>query len=382
MDRNRLEALVEALPEHAGHVVGWIRINAWLTPDQPPVVIPPASLDDDLAADVSQGLWAWLGHLPASWPLDGTIARLTRRLRPGGWIAVSWGDDSSFDLGLLCEREAANRVGLVRDALHLAGVRDVTLVPGAVPMLIGRRMAPEPARVSVVVLACNQEATLAATLDSVVAQTHPDVELVIVDDGSRDGTGRVIQRYRDRARVLAHANWGVARSLNHALLHATGQHFTWIGGDNLLYPTALDVLASELDADPGLGGVYADHDVISDAGRYVETERKPAFSIEAARQRYLMGIVFLTRASAAHAVGGFDASLTVAEDDAFWLAVAERNRILHVPQVLGAYRFHAPARDAAHARIRALKLAEARRVSRALRQRERAVLDSPSTRSA
>lgn len=375
-------ALVDALPEHAGRVVGWIRINAWLEPDQAPVVIPPASLDDALGADVSQGLWAWLGHLPATWPLDATITRLVRRLRPGGWIAVSWGDESSFDLGVLCEREPTNRVGLVRDALHLAGVRDVTLVPGAVPMLVGRRLAPEPARVTVVVLACNQERTLAATLDSVVTQTHPDVELLIVDDGSRDSTCRVIQRYRDRARVLSHANWGVARSLNHALLQATGQHFTWIGGDNLLYPTALDVLASELDADPGLGGVYGDHDVVSDAGRYVETERKPAFTIEAARERYLMGIVFLTRTSVARAVGGFDASLAVAEDDAFWLAVAERNRVLHVPQVLGAYRFHAPARDAAEARVRALKLAEARRVSRALRRRESAPSVSPTTRFA
>lgn len=382
MDRNQLVALVDALPEHAGRVVGWIRINAWLEPSQPPMVIPPASLDNEQGAGGSQALWAWLGHLPASWPLDATVGRLVRRLRPGGWIAVSWGDDSSFDLGVLCEREATNRVGLVRDALHLAGVRDVTLVPGAVPMLVGRRMSPRPARVSVVVLACNQERTLAATLDSVAAQTHPDVELLIVDDGSRDSTPRVIHPYRDRARVLSHANWGVARSLNHALLQASGQHFTWIGGDNLLYPTALDVLAAELDCDTTVGGVYADHDVISDAGRYVETERKPGFSLEAARERYLMGIVFLTRTSVARAVGGFDASLAVAEDDAFWLAVAELHHVVHVPQVLGAYRFHAPAPDAAHARTRALKLAEARRVSRALRQRAPATSASTPPRSA
>ncbi len=370
MDRRRFESLLTNLPEFGGRLVGWMRISTWAEGASSATVLPPASLDDDGGERSSSAAWAWLGDLPGTWPLDRTVSRLVRRVTPGGWVAISWGLDSRWNVGLLCERDVENRAACVRDALHLAGVRDVAVVAGAFPTLVGRRMADERERVSVAVLARDQERTLAATLDSLCMQTHPDVEILVIDDGSRDRTARIADRYRDRVRVLSHSNWGVARSLNHAFLQSTGAHFTWIGGDNLLYPTALEVLASELASDGELGGVYADHDVISDAGRYLHTERKPDFSLDLVRRRYVMGIVFLTPRAVVDAVGGFDAELDVAEDDAFWLAVAERYPIARVPQVLGAYRFHGPATSLNAARTRAAKLAAARRVSERLRQAE------------
>ncbi len=381
MDERRFIASLEGLPESHGRLAGWIRVVGWRSAGAQAAVIPPPSLDDDAGADSLAGVWAWLGNLPGTWPLDRTVERLVRLVRPGGWVALSWSDDSRWHPGLLCEREATNLRGSATDALMLTGIRDITGSPAVDGVgrstLMGRKMAGERGRISVAVLAYQCRATIAATIDSLLAQTHPDVEILVIDDGSTDGSARLIDRYRDRVRALSHSNWGVARSLNHALAQSTGRYFSWIGGDNLLYPTALEVMGSELDTDPTLGGVYADHDVVGDDGRYMRTERKPAFDLALARERYLMGVVFLARGDSARAVG-FDPTLAVAEDDQFWLGLAERQPLVHVPQVLGAYRFHGPMRDPKRARARAEKLAECRRVSVQLRSGERDIVAAPT----
>jgi glycosyltransferase involved in cell wall biosynthesis len=87
--------------------------------------------------------------------------------------------------------------------------------------------------VSVVIPAYNAAATLPDTLDSVLAQTYRNVEIIVVDDGSRDGTPDVLARYAPRVRVLRQANGGLAAARNTGLAAARGQLIALLDADDL-----------------------------------------------------------------------------------------------------------------------------------------------------
>ena len=96
--------------------------------------------------------------------------------------------------------------------------------------------APDLPLVSVVIPAYNAAATLAATLDSVLAQTYPHIEIVVVDDGSRDDTAGVLARYAPRVRAIRQANGGLAAARNAGLSAATGEFIALLDADDLCEP--------------------------------------------------------------------------------------------------------------------------------------------------
>jgi len=113
-----------------------------------------------------------------------------------------------------------------------------------------------PPLVSVLLPACNAASTLPAALDSLLAQTLADFEVVAVDDGSTDGTAAVLAEYarRDpRVRVLAAPHAGIAPALNTALAAARGRFLARMDADDLARPERLARQAAALEAEPGLG---------------------------------------------------------------------------------------------------------------------------------
>lgn len=95
---------------------------------------------------------------------------------------------------------------------------------------------PDLPLVSVVIPAYNAAATLADTLDSVIGQTYPHIEIVVVDDGSRDATAEVLARYAPRVRAIRQANGGLAAARNAGLAAATGEFIALLDADDLCEP--------------------------------------------------------------------------------------------------------------------------------------------------
>lgn len=113
-------------------------------------------------------------------------------------------------------------------------------------MKFGRRGSP---RVSVVVPVYDVEAYLPEALDSVLAQTHPAIEVVVVDDGSTDGSGAIADEYaaRDpRVRVVHIGNRGLGAARNEGLRHATGELLAFADSDDVVPPDAYTVLHRQL----------------------------------------------------------------------------------------------------------------------------------------
>jgi glycosyltransferase involved in cell wall biosynthesis len=104
--------------------------------------------------------------------------------------------------------------------------------------------------VSVVIPSYNSAATLPATLDSVLAQTYPNLEIIVVDDGSTDATGEVLARYAPRVRAIRQANGGLACARNAGCTAAAGRFIALLDADDLCEPERIGTQVAFMAARP------------------------------------------------------------------------------------------------------------------------------------
>jgi glycosyltransferase involved in cell wall biosynthesis len=126
--------------------------------------------------------------------------------------------------------------------------------------------------VSVVVPTFNRAYCIGDTVDSVLAQTYRDLEIVLVDDGSTDGTGELIaRRYASepRVRYLAQANQGVSGARNHGLRQARGELIALLDSDDRWHPWKLEAQVKCLQALPEAGMIWTDMDAVDPTGAIV-----------------------------------------------------------------------------------------------------------------
>jgi glycosyltransferase involved in cell wall biosynthesis len=112
------------------------------------------------------------------------------------------------------------------------------------------------ARVSVMIGAYNAERYLGEAIASVLAQTHPPAELIVVDDGSTDGTSAVAQTYGPPVRCIRQENGGMAAARNRAIAEASGDYFAFLDADDRFYPDKLERQLAVFDDDPSLDIVF------------------------------------------------------------------------------------------------------------------------------
>jgi hypothetical protein len=128
--------------------------------------------------------------------------------------------------------------------------------------------ASTPVRISAIVPAYNVERYVAAALDSLLAQTAPFHEIIVIDDGSTDGTGSIVARYGKLpgVRVLHVDNGGQGRARNLALTHASGEFVYFFDADDLLDAGFVAAMQATLAARPALDIVYFSGQSFADAG--------------------------------------------------------------------------------------------------------------------
>lgn len=104
--------------------------------------------------------------------------------------------------------------------------------------------------VSVIVLVFNREKTIRRCIDSILTQTHGDLELILVDDGSQDGTGLICDHYGrvdSRVRVFHNINHGVSYSRNYGLDHATGEYVIFVDSADYINTSYIEHLLEKTE---------------------------------------------------------------------------------------------------------------------------------------
>jgi alpha-1,3-rhamnosyltransferase len=212
--------------------------------------------------------------------------------------------------------------------------------------------------VSVAIPAYNHAAYIEDCLASVCAQTYPELELVLIDDGSQDDMLEVARRYLeshgDRFRRIVlerQENQGVSAASNAVIAACHGEWVHLLGSDDVLHPDKIARIQQAI-ADwnsPDLALVHADADTVDEHGRSVMRRRQkprpaPGPDREAWRvlflgDNYIINPTVTLRRDAFLSVGGFDRHLAL-EDIDCWLRLSARYAIARVPEVLASYRKH------------------------------------------
>jgi glycosyltransferase involved in cell wall biosynthesis len=204
-------------------------------------------------------------------------------------------------------------------------------------------------RVSVIIPAYNAAKFIRATIASVLAQTHADLEVIVVDDGSVDETASLVEAIaQDDSRVRLHrqANAGVSAARNAALALASGAYIAPIDADDLWHPTKLEKqLAIFAASPPSVGFVYCWFAVIDENDDVIFPRRIYYTPTGHVYPQLVVGNIVgnasspLLRRSVASEVGGYDTGFREGcEDLDFYLAAAERCEFGLAPEFLVGYR--------------------------------------------
>lgn len=187
--------------------------------------------------------------------------------------------------------------------------------------------------------AYNSERYVAQAIDSVLSQTRPSDEIIVVDDGSTDGTLDVLRTFAKDIRIIRQKNNGIARALNVAIAVATGDALAFLDCDDLWIPEKLQIQSSVLLAEQELEAVFGAVRQFASPELVPETVRE--YAVPNGSQPGISKNALLIRRSGFERIGHFDERLTIA-DFVDWYARANvlglRWRLL--PEVVALRRHH------------------------------------------
>ncbi|MEM9684780.1 MAG: glycosyltransferase family A protein, partial [Pseudomonadota bacterium] len=200
--------------------------------------------------------------------------------------------------------------------------------------------------VSVIMPVWNRDSVVGAAIESVLAQSYRNWELLVVDDGSTDATREVVGRYESdgRIRMFKRPHAGVCAARNHALSEARGQIFAYLDSDNVWYPHYLQEVVRGFDSEPEVGAVHFAQ-LVRDkttGSAFIRGEAYDRARMEI--DNYIDLNVFAHRRDLFDRLGGFDPALTRGEDWDLILRYSRDRPPVRLPYIGGIYEMSTPGR--------------------------------------
>ncbi|TGN41519.1 glycosyltransferase [Marinobacter confluentis] len=206
-------------------------------------------------------------------------------------------------------------------------------------------------RVSVIVPAFNRAEYIEQTVNSVLIQDYSNVELIVVDDGSTDGTYEILLRYfeQNKLKLLTHpgrGNRGQSAALNLGLEAASGEYIAILDSDDLFLPGKLSAQVEYLDTHPDVGLVYGMGEGVDGSGRWLYDILSTDHSEPNDANAVLLDCYFhlpvnaLVRRLIYEQVGRFEESFRAAQDHDMLVRIAEKTHFGFIPVKFFQYRRH------------------------------------------
>lgn len=197
--------------------------------------------------------------------------------------------------------------------------------------------------VSIIVPAFNAETYIRATLDSALRQTYANCEIIVVDDGSTDGTLAILADYGEKVRVVRQQNRGSACARNAGVAAAHGEWIAFLDSDDIWLP---DKTVKQL---AGCGRFPISHTDSVCFGETLERELlrssfEPPYAGEVLDQLLVVNFIttstVMVRRDIFERFGGFDESYVTCEDWALWLKICAEHELGYLAEPVVRYRFH------------------------------------------
>lgn len=205
--------------------------------------------------------------------------------------------------------------------------------------------------VSTIIPCYKQAHYVAQAVDSVLNQTYPNVEVIVVDDGSPDNLDEVMAAYASepRVRVIKQQNSGLSNARNHGVAEARGAYLQFLDSDDWLHPDKFAIQVPLLEAQPEIGFVYSDFYMV-----YNETEISDEWLVSrslGSLEPDIFNTLWLNNCVANMTVlirrewfdksGGFDPRPILTEDYELWMRLTAMGcKVRYLPQRMGYYRQH------------------------------------------
>ena len=199
-------------------------------------------------------------------------------------------------------------------------------------------------RISVITPCLNSAVYIEQTVLSVLNQSYENVEHIIIDGGSTDGTLDIIRQYENSIYYwLSEPDYGMYDAINKGIRQARGDIFAYINSDDFYYPGALEFVARYFQDHPEVDLLYGDLNFVDAENGVLFRQRYPDFDLSRFQSMKYATIgqpAAFWRRRLWEIVGEFDTSLKMASDFDFFIRAGQAGRLSHVPWVLAAFRVH------------------------------------------
>jgi len=220
-------------------------------------------------------------------------------------------------------------------------------------------------KVSVIIPTYNLAKYICESVDSVLAQTYKDFELIIIDDGSKDNTKQVLGNYGDRIRYIYQPNKGVASARNRGICEARGEYIALLDADDLWLPDKLMKQVTVAQQNPSIDFIFCDAEVFNDGVTLKNSNMPPRdkayeagsfrhqlagtsindgsilkgnFYVDLIKGNFITSSTVLIRKACLERAGYFDESLAVIEDYDMWVRIGRECLIIYINSVMARYR--------------------------------------------
>ena len=203
-------------------------------------------------------------------------------------------------------------------------------------------------KVSIVIPVYNGEKYIKYAIDSALAQTYENLEIIVVNDGSTDNTDAIVQSYGDKVRYIKKKNGGVSSALNLAIRNMKGDYFSWLSHDDTYEPNKVEREIEFLTQNNYIGKkviVFSDYYLIDKKGKKIadaikdheETVAKPEYNL---LKGHINGLTLLIPKAAFDEYGYFDEELFCTQDFDMWWRMMKTYSFIHIPEILVSTRWH------------------------------------------
>ena len=201
-------------------------------------------------------------------------------------------------------------------------------------------------KVSAIIIGYNDEKRIGRAVESVLAQTYSNLEIIVVDDGSLDSTFAVMQKYESRGvTVLTKENGGAASARNFGVAHSSGEYIAFLDSDDIWMPEKIEKMVNALPDSENDYLVYSSYLFVDEKGNPFGLKKvncgNDAYSLLLRAENPMLPSTMMVSRVAFDSVGGYPEDILVNEDCIFSILMCKRSPAIAIKEVLTRYS-HSP----------------------------------------